>query len=230
MLDVRTSGAGIHGKSGCVPREPQPESPLDFAEGKAQRADVKTDENKFATVGCAILFAVVAAGLLVLLLRPFSGAVPQALDAWPRAWWMATHFHDEEAFPAKANLCAAPFCRSTETSRVYVGGNPGHMSESKLRFCNAHTPQLPKTKSRFDNGIRFIYWVIAMGLSLVMALAVPFLVIGLLMLAERRMEDKAATSSDTLRKVGKVLMAITGTIVVVVMSAWVAAWVMFAYW
>ncbi len=191
---------------------------------------MKKDENKFATAGCAILFAVVAVGFLVLVLRPFSGAVPQALDTWPRAWWMATHFHDEEAFPAKANLCAAPFCRSTATSRVYVGGNPGHMSESRLRFCNAHTPQLPKTKSRYDDALRFFYWAIAMGLSLVMALAVPLIVFGLLMLAERRMEENAATSSDARRKVVKVLMTVTGLIVVAVMAAWVAAWVMFAYW
>jgi len=191
---------------------------------------LKTEENKFATAGCAILLIVVAGGLLFFAIRPFSGAVPQALDAWPRAWWIVTHFHDDDAFPAKANLCAAPYCRSTQTSRVYVGGNPGHMSESRLRFCEAHTPQLPKTKSRYDDALRFIYWVIAMGLSLVMALVVPVVAFGLLMVAERRMEDNAATSSDKLRKIVKVLMTITALAMVVVISAWVAAWVMFAYW
>ena len=191
---------------------------------------MKTDENKFATAGCGILFIVVTVGLLVLMLRPFSGAVPQSLDVWPRALWMVSHFNDTENFPPKANLCAAPYCRDTHTSRVYVGGNPGHQSEATLRFCSAHTPQLPKTKSRYDDALRFIYWAIAMGLSLLMAVAVPLIAFGLLMAAERRMEDNAATSSAALRKTVKVLMTLTGLLMVVVMSAWVAAWVMFAYW
>ena len=191
---------------------------------------MKTDGNKFATAASAILFSVVAVGLLVLVLYPFRGAVAQSLDVWPRAAWMAAHFHDDAAFPPKANLCAAPFCRSTETRRVYTGGNPGHRSESKLRFCSAHTPHLPAMQSRFDDALRFIYWVIAMGLSLAMAQAVPFIMIGLLMLAERRVGENAATSSDALRKIGKVLMMVTGLIMAVVMAAWLAAWVMFAYW
>lgn len=203
---------------------------LDFEECEMQRAPVKTDESKFKTLGCGILFLVVAGGLVFLALRPFSGAVPQALDAWPRAWWMVTHFHDDDAFPAKANLCAAPYCRSTHVSKVYVGGNPGHMSESKLRFCNAHTPQLPKTKSRYDDALRFIYWMIAMGLSLLMALAAPFIVFGLLMLVEGRLKNSAAVSSSALVKVVRVLMALVVLVVAAVMLAWVAAWVMFAYW
>lgn len=207
-----------------------PESILDIAEHETQRAAVKTDGNKFATGAGAILVVVVVAGLLVLVLYPFRGAVAQSLDVWPRAAWMAAHFHDDAAFPPKANLCAAPFCRSTETRRVYAGGNPGHRSESKLRFCSAHSPRLPALRSRFDDALRFIYWVIAMGLSLVMAQAVPFLIIGLLMLAERRIERNPGTSSDVLRKIGKVLMTVTALIVFVVMVAWLAAWVMFAYW
>lgn len=185
---------------------------------------MQSDENKLKTIGCGILLLVVGGGLLFLMLRPFSGAVPQALDTWPRAWWMVSHFHDDAAFPAKANLCAAPFCRETHVSKVYVGGNPGHMSESKLRFCSAHTPELPKWKSRFDDALRFIYWAIAMALSLGMAVLVPGIVFGLLIFAERRLEQRAA------RNVIKVLAMIFALAVVALVAAWVAAWVMFAWW
>ena len=185
---------------------------------------MQPDEKKFKTIGCGILFLVTAGGLLFFALRPFSGAVPQALDTWPRAWWMVTHFHDDAAFPPKANLCAAPFCRDTHTSRVYVGGNPGHVSESKLRFCASHTPEFPKWKSRFDDLLRFIYWAIAMAISLGIGLAVPGILLGVLMFAERRLEQRAA------RKVMKVLAVMAALVVTLVMVAWAAAWVMFAWW
>ena len=105
-----------------------------------------------------------------------------------------------------------------------MGGNPGHRSESKLRFCSSHTPDLPKTKSRFDDALRFIYWVIAMGLSLLMAVAVPFIVFGLLMRAEQRMKQRPAG------KVVKALAVLAALKVTLVIVAWAAAWVMFAWW
>ncbi len=185
---------------------------------------MKSDENKLTTIGCAILFLVVAGGLAFLALRPFSGAVAQSLDVWPRAWWMVTHFHDDDVFPAKANLCAAPFCRDPHTSRVYVGGNPGHRSESRLRFCRAHTPELPKWGTRFDDALRFIYWTIAMGLSLAMGLAVPGIVCILFMLVAQRLKGSAAG------KVMNALAIVAALAGVLVMAAWAAAWVMFAWW
>ena len=185
---------------------------------------MKSNENKLTTVGCGILFAVVALGALVLVLRPFRGAVAQSLDIWPRAWWMVTNFKDEAAFPPKANVCAAPFCRRTDTERKYVGGNPGHMSESRLRFCRDHEPALPKTETRYDDALRFTYWVIAMGLSLLIGIAAPGIVLGSLMALESRVQHGAAG------KVLKVLSAFSALAAAAVVVAWMAAWVMFAWW
>lgn len=196
-----------------------------------QGPGVKSDENKFATVGCATLFVVVAAVLFVLVLRPFRGAAAQSLDVWPRAYWMVTHFNDEAAFPPKSNLCAEPFCRRTDAELQYVGGNPGHMSESKLRFCSDHTPGLPKTGTRYDDALRFVYWIMAMGLSFVAGIALPLLAFGLLELAARHFHRDSATPWQ--QKFGKGVKAM-GTVVILVLAAvtlaWAAAWVMFAWW
>jgi hypothetical protein len=78
---------------------------------------------------------------------------------------MFTNARDEQAFPHKAELCAAPFCRRADTQPKYVGGNPGHRSATTLPFCPEHESGLPKTGTRYDDLIRFIYWVVAMVLS-----------------------------------------------------------------
>lgn len=185
---------------------------------------MKSDENKLTTVGCGILLLVVAVAAIGLVLYPFRGAVAQSLDTWPRAWWMVTHFNDETAFPAKSNLCAEPSCRRTDTERKYVGGNPGHMSESRLRFCRDHEPALPTTKTRYDDALRFGYWVLAMGLSLLMGVLLPGIAFGVLMFAERRVQRRATG------KLLKVLTGLAALVVTGVIVAWAAAWVMFAWW
>lgn len=115
-------------------------------------------------LGCAV-GGIIVAVLLLAILYPFRQAPAQSVDVWSRAAWMFANAKNEQVFPPKAELCAAPFCRRVDTEPKYVGGNPGHRSETKLPFCPEHTSGLPSTGSRFDDLLRFIYWVLAMALS-----------------------------------------------------------------
>jgi hypothetical protein len=131
-----------------------------------------TSEGKLSSViGCAI-GGIVAALILCAILYPFRQSGKQSLDVWTRAAWMFAHAKDEQAFPPKAELCAAPFCRRVDTQPKYVGGNPGHRSATTLPFCPEHNSGLPKTGTRYDDLLRFIYWVVAMILSWIEAIFV----------------------------------------------------------
>lgn len=121
-------------------------------------------ENKSSAIGC-VVGGIIGALLLLAVLYPFRQIGLQSLDVWTRAAWIFANAKDEQAFPPKAELCAAPFCRRTDTELKYVGGNPGHRSETTLPFCPEHTSRLPSTGSRYDNLIRFIYWILAIALS-----------------------------------------------------------------
>ena len=105
------------------------------------------------------------------------------------------------------------------------------MSESKLRFCSAHPPGLPKTGTRYDDALRFFYWIFAMGLSLLWAIAAPAIAYGLLELAARSLSRNVAEPWQRgLGKVVKAAQAFLLVSVVAVLLAWVAVWVMFAWW
>jgi hypothetical protein len=125
---------------------------------------MKSEGNASSTVGCVVA-GIIGLLLLCAILYPFRQAGKQSLDVWTRAAWMFTNAGDEQAFPHKAELCAAPFCTRVDTQLKYVGGNPGHRSETTLPFCPEHNSALPKTGTRYDDLIRFIYWVVAMVLS-----------------------------------------------------------------
>ena len=125
---------------------------------------VKSEGTPSSILGCAV-GGIIGVVVLLAILYPFRQAPAQSLDVWSRAAWMFANAKNEQVFPPKAELCAAPFCRRVDTQPKYVGGNPGHRSETKLPFCPEHTSGLPRTGSQFDNLIRFIYWVLAMALS-----------------------------------------------------------------
>jgi hypothetical protein len=125
---------------------------------------MKSDGKQSSVMGCAVA-GIIGALILCAFLYPFRQTGKQSLDAWTRAGWMFSNAKDEQTFPPKAELCAAPFCRRTDTEPKYVGGNPGHRSATTLPFCPEHTSGLPKTGTRYDDLLRFIYWVVAMILS-----------------------------------------------------------------
>lgn len=154
----------------------------------------------------------------------------QSLDVWPRAAWMVRHFSDPEVFPPKAEICAAPFCRSVDTQPTRVGGNPGHRSETKMSFCRDHPPLLPSYSSRFDDLLRFTYWVLAMFLSLLEAAVVLLILCAPLMLLRSwlvRRDDGLHGMAGKLSN--GVEMIMTGLVGLTFM-AWLAAWIMFAWW
>jgi hypothetical protein len=119
---------------------------------------------KSSIIGCTVT-GIILAVLLCAILYPFRQTGKQSLEVWTRAAWMFAHRTDDQAFPHKAELCAAPFCTRVDTQPKYVGGNPGHRSETTLPFCPEHDSALPRTGTRYDDLIRFIYWVVAMVLS-----------------------------------------------------------------
>jgi hypothetical protein len=121
-------------------------------------------KGKSSIIGCTVT-GIIGALILCAVLYPFRQTGKQSLDVWTRAAWMFAHRTDDQAFPHKAELCATPFCTRVDTEPKYVGGNPGHRSETTLPFCPEHTSGLPRTGSRFDDLIRFIYWMVAVVLS-----------------------------------------------------------------
>lgn len=184
-----------------------------------------SDENQSSIVGCAVM-GLVAALILCAIAYPFRQTGKQSLDAWSRAAWMFMNSKDEQAFPPKAELCAAPFCRRTDTQPKYVGGNPGHRSETTLPFCPQHDSGLPKTGSRYDDLLRFIYWVLAMALSWLEAtlvLAIACYPLALIVAFLRR--DPAGETPWR-----RALVSSAGLGVIIGGAATILVWVMFAWW
>lgn len=154
----------------------------------------------------------------------------QSLDVWPRAAWMVQHFSDPEVFPPKAEICAAPFCRSADTQPTYVGGNPGHQSETKMYFCREHKPLLPSYGSRFDDMLRFTYWVLTMALSLIEAGVVVLILCSPLMLLRSWLLRRDAGLHGMAGKLASGIEMIQTWCVCLTFMAWLAAWIMFAWW
>ena len=175
--------------------------------------------------GCAV------GGLVLLLLGlallyPFRQAGKQSLDAWTRSAWIIQNWKDEGAFPAKAELCATPFCTRVDTQPKYVGGNPGHRSETKLPFCPDHTSALPRTGSQFDDLVRCIYWVLSMILSALeatLALAIPALplCLGVCFLLRGKQEGGIWSNGLSYALGFGMLLGVPATL---------GAWFMFAWW
>jgi hypothetical protein len=101
---------------------------------------VKSEGAPSSILGCAI-GGIIVAVLALAILYPFRQAPAQSLDVWSRAAWMFANAKNEQVFPPKAELCAAPSCRRVDTEPKYVGGNPGHRSETTLPFCPEHTSE-----------------------------------------------------------------------------------------
>ena len=154
----------------------------------------------------------------------------QSLDVWPRAAWMVQHFSDPEVFPPKAEICAAPFCRSAATEPTRVGGNPGHRSETTMSFCREHPPLLPSYNSRFDDLLRFTYWVLSMALSLVEAAVVVVIFCSPLMLLRSWLVRQDAGLHGMAGKLGSSLETILTGFLCLTFIAWLLAWIMFAWW
>ncbi len=180
---------------------------------------------KPSTIVVSTIVGIVFLGLVLAILYPFRQAAPQSLDVWTRAAWMVSHWSDAQAFPPKSNLCAAPFCARLDTRKKYVGGNPGRRSETSLPFCPEHEPGLPRTGTRFDDLVRFIYWVVAILLSWLegsVALALVCFPITLLDAVVRRKPGESLWSRafDGALAFGTLVAAI----------ATVTVWFMFAWW
>jgi hypothetical protein len=186
---------------------------------------VKSEGNPSSLVGCTVI-GIIAALLLLAILYPFRQTGKQSLDVWTRAAWMFTNAKDEQVFPPKAELCAATFCRRVDTELKYVGGNPGHRSETKLPFCPEHTSGLPSTGSRYDNLIRFIYWVLAMILSCLEATFILAIVCYPLALAWAFLRPDPAGEGPWRRA----LVSSTALGLVVGGAATLLVWGMFAWW
>ena len=139
---------------------------------------------------------------------------------------MFANANDEQAFPAKAELCAAPFCRRVDTVRKYVGGNPGHRSETTLPFCAEHTSGLPKTGTRYDDLLRFIYWVLAMILSWIEAIFILGIISYPLALAWAFFRPAPAGEGPWRRA----LVSSTAVGLVIGGAATILVWGMFAWW
>ena len=154
----------------------------------------------------------------------------QSLDVWPRAAWMVQHFSDPEVFPPKAEICAAPFCRSADTQPTLVGGNPGHRSQSKMYFCRKHPPLLPSYSSRFDDVLRFTYWVLAMALSFIETVVIVLILCSPLMLLRSWLVRRDAGLHGMAGKLGNGVEMIQTWFACLTFIAWLAAWVMFAWW
>jgi hypothetical protein len=173
-----------------------------------------------------VIFGTVLVGLLCLVLYPFRQAGAQSLDVWARAAWMVTHWTDADAFPPGATLCAAPFCVRADTARKYVGGNPGHMSETTSPYCPEHEPHLPKTRSQYDDLLRFIYWVLSIVLSylefaLALALVLyPFLLLVAFLRGKRLQINPGRWAADSATSSG----------LAIGMCATPVVWIMFAWW
>lgn len=176
-------------------------------------------------MGC-VVGGIIGALILCAILYPFRQAGKQSLDAWTRAAWMFANAKDEQAFPRKAELCAAPFCTRVDTQPKYVGGNPGHRSATNLPFCPEHNSGLPSTGSRYDDLLRFIYWVVAMILSWIEATLVLGLASYPLSLSWAFLRPEPAGEGPWHRA----LVYSTAFGVVIGGAATILVWFMFAWW
>jgi hypothetical protein len=186
---------------------------------------MKSDGNQPSIVGCVVM-GLIGALILCAIAYPFRQTGKQSLDAWTRAAWMFANARNEQAFPPKAELCAAPFCTRTDTEPKYVGGNPGHRSATTLPFCPEHTSGLPKTGTRYDDLLRFIYWVVAMILSCLEAtlvLGIAFYPLALVWAFLRPGEAKEGPWKRALVSSTALGLFIGG-------AATILVWVMFAWW
>ncbi|MEY2564583.1 MAG: hypothetical protein QOH88_2776 [Verrucomicrobiota bacterium] len=198
---------------------------LDRANGSDTIANVSSEEPKSSAIGCVVAGLIGAAALLAILYS-FRQAPAQSLDVWHRAAWIFAHFKDDQAFPPKAELCAAPFCRRVDTAPKYVGGNPGHRSETRIPFCPEHNSHLPSTGSRFDDLARFIYWISAMAMSWIEAVLVLSILCYPLILIWTFLRPDSTGESPWRRALpysAALGMAIGG-------AATVMVWGMFAWW
>jgi hypothetical protein len=190
-----------------------------------QKGKMKCDGNKSPIVGCVVM-GLIGALILCAIAYPFRQTGKQSLDAWTRAAWMFTNARDEQTFPPKAELCAAPFCTRTDTEPKYVGGNPGHRSATTLPFCPEHTSGLPKTGTRYDDLLRFIYWVLAMVMSwLEAALVLGIACYPLALIVAFLRRDPAGEGPWQ-----RALVYSTALGMVVGGAATILVWVMFAWW
>lgn len=197
---------------------------LDGPSGTLTLPKMRSEENQSALASFAILGLIIV--LFLAILYPFRQAGKQSLDVWTRAAWIVRNITDEQVFPRRAELCAAPFCTRVDTQPKYVGGNPGHRSETTLPFCPEHTSGLPLTKSRFDDGIRFIYWVLAMALSYLEAaflLTVAFYPLALIGAFVRRSPKGEGPWERALANSSAFGIGVGGI-------ATLVAWGMFAWW
>lgn len=186
---------------------------------------MKSDGNQSSVVGCAVA-GIIGVLILCAILYPFRQIGKQSLDAWTRAAWMFSNAKDEQAFPPKAELCAAPFCRRADTQPKYVGGNPGHRSASTLAFCPEHDSGLPKTGSRHDGLLRFIYWGLAMVLSWLEAILVLGIASYPLALAWAFFRPDPGGEAPWHRA----LVSSAALGIVIGGAATILVWVMFAWW
>ena len=186
----------------------------------------------------AFTWMVVSVGAFLVMVGMFVWAIGsslyqvtrQSLDVWPRAAWMVQHFSDPEVFPPGAEICAEPFCRSVDTQPAIVGGNPGHRSETRMYFCRDHPPQLPSFGSRFDDLLRFTYWVLAMALSWIEAVVVVVILCSPLMLLRSWLERIDAGRHGMAGKLSNGLAAILTGLGGLTLIASLVAWIMFAWW
>ena len=180
--------------------------------------------NQSSIVGCVVM-GLIGALILCAITYPFRQTGKQSLDAWTRAAWMFKNARDEQAFPPKAELCAAPFCTRADTQPKYVGGNPGHRSATTLPFCPEHDSGLPKTGSRYDDLLRFIYWGLAMVLSWLEVTLILSIVFCPLVLAWAFLRPDKAEGPWSRAFVGSVALgAMVGG------AATILVWVMVAWW
>lgn len=190
-----------------------------------EQGKMKSDGNQSSIMGCVVM-GLIAALILCAILYPFRQTGKQSLDAWTRAAWMFTNAKDEQTFPPKAELCAAPFCTRADTEPKYVGGNPGHRSATTLPFCPEHTSGLPKTGTRYDDLLRFIYWVLAMVMSWLEATLILGIVCYPLALIVAFLRRDPAGETPWRRAL--VYSAALG--MVIGGAATILVWVMFAWW
>jgi hypothetical protein len=184
-----------------------------------------TERNQSSVMGC-VVGGIIGVLVLCAILYPFHQTGKQSIDAWTRAAWMFAHAKDQQNFPPNAELCAAPFCRRVDTQPKYVGGNPGHRSATTLPFCPEHESGLPKTGSRYDDLLRFIYWVIAMILSWLEAILILSIVCYPLALIWAFLRPDKAGEGPWRRA----MVSSTALGAVVGGAAAILVWVMFAWW
>jgi hypothetical protein len=130
----------------------------------------KKNETAFSYIPTIALLVLVSAVYVSLL---WFGKLT-AMDVPYKAYWVVTHWESAEG----CNLCMEPFCTSTDTTKKYVAGNPGHVSEFHYSYCPEHEPSpFIRTSSQLDGLFYLAYWATV----LIVSAGLPF-VFGLLFL------------------------------------------------